>query len=123
MLDEAKATSSLVVSTISRRCQEPEFLPLFMEALVDILISHFKLYKGALSQVTPGKCWLLFSLVYCRNCFVEKNVEKCIEEFDSEGWSVICAGGEPELGIYELMDGWTYEWMYSQVDRGPLDNK
>lgn len=56
LLDEAKATSSLVISTVSKRCQEPEFLPLFMEALVDILIGHFKLYKGALSQVTAGKC-------------------------------------------------------------------
>jgi hypothetical protein len=51
-----------------------------MEALVSVLIDHFKLYKAALGLVVP-----------------DKDVERCIFELDNEGWSIICQCEEAEL--------------------------
>lgn len=98
LLSEGKSLVALIMSDLSRRCQEPELLPLFMEALVAVLIDHFKLYKGALLQVTPGEFNISREFSNSLFFFSDKDVEKCIAECDSEGWSLICRGGEPELG-------------------------
>lgn len=73
LFDQAKDTTAKVLSDISRRCQEPELLPLLMEALVANLIDHFKLYKGARAQVVKGTfyshiCALSFSLLHFSLC-------------------------------------------------------
>ena len=46
----------------------------------------------------------------------DKTVEKCIADCDNEGWSIICSGGEPELGNLIIVIATDTKFLWLHLD-------